>query len=205
MITKLEYFHIQHTLFAMSDKRKYIKNPYAGKKRKAWNKQTNPSPNKWKRKLAKSDKGSYYKQGKRIIEHAYGKGRYYNEYYDDDLDLVTTDKNSCSGESEAVHIITLYRTKCFFAKEKNILVVSLEKLSTILNIFTVCKFCNNPIQVEEDNDKSVGLGCFLKKVCQNDKCLKSKIKSSVNMSNIYGQFFEINYLCRFVGTAGKKK
>ena len=40
----------------MSDKRKYIKNPYAGKKRKAWNKLTTPFLNKWKRKLAKSDK-----------------------------------------------------------------------------------------------------------------------------------------------------
>ena len=60
MIKKLEYFHVQHTLFAMSDKIIYIKNPYAGKKRKAWNKPTKPLPNKWKRKLAKSDKGSYY-------------------------------------------------------------------------------------------------------------------------------------------------
>ena len=41
MIKKLEYFHVQHTLFVMSDKRKYTKNPYAGKKRKAWNKPTN--------------------------------------------------------------------------------------------------------------------------------------------------------------------
>ena len=114
----MEYFHIQHTLFAMSDKRKYIKNPYAGKKRKAWNKQTNPSPNKWKRKLAKSDKGSYYKQGKRINEHAYGKGRYYNEYYDDDLDLVTNDKNSCSGESEAVSHNDSVPHEMFFRKRK---------------------------------------------------------------------------------------
>ena len=37
----------------MSDKRKYIKNPYAGKKRKAWNKPTKPFPSKFKRKLAK--------------------------------------------------------------------------------------------------------------------------------------------------------
>ena len=29
------------------------------------------------------------------------KRAYYNEYYDDDLHLVTTDENSCSGESEA--------------------------------------------------------------------------------------------------------
>ena len=31
-IKKLEYFHGQHTLFAMSDKRKYIKNPYKEEK-----------------------------------------------------------------------------------------------------------------------------------------------------------------------------
>ena len=60
MIKKLEYFRVQHTLFAMSDKRKDIRNPYVGKKRKAWNKPTKPFPNKWKRKLAKSGKGSYY-------------------------------------------------------------------------------------------------------------------------------------------------
>ena len=59
----MEYFRVQHTLFAMSDKRKYMKNPYAEKKRKAWNKLTTPFPNKWKRKLAKSNKGSYYNQG----------------------------------------------------------------------------------------------------------------------------------------------
>ena len=40
----------------MSDKRKSIKNPYAGKKRKAWNKPTKWFPNKWKSKLTKSDK-----------------------------------------------------------------------------------------------------------------------------------------------------
>ena len=46
-------------------------------------------------KLAKSDQGSYYNQGKWINEHEYGKGWYYNEYYNDDLDLVTTDESSC--------------------------------------------------------------------------------------------------------------
>ena len=74
----------------MSDKRKYTKNPYGGKK-KAWNKLTTPFPNKWKRKLTKGDKGSYYYQGKWINEYEYGKGRYYNEYYDDDLDLDDDD------------------------------------------------------------------------------------------------------------------
>ena len=56
------------------------------KEEKAWNKPTQPFPSKWKRKLAKSDKGSNYNQGKWINEHEYGKVSYYNEYYDDDLD-----------------------------------------------------------------------------------------------------------------------
>ena len=47
----------------MSDKRKFIKKPYAGKKSKAWKKPTKSLPNKQKRKLPKS-KGSYYNQGK---------------------------------------------------------------------------------------------------------------------------------------------
>ena len=38
----MEYFHGRHTLFAISDKKYiYIKNSYAGNKRKAWNKSTN--------------------------------------------------------------------------------------------------------------------------------------------------------------------
>ena len=48
----------------------------------------------------------------------------------------------------------------FFGKEKNIL-ASLEKLSTFVNAFTVCKLWKNPIQVEKDNDRSFGLACFL--------------------------------------------
>ena len=36
------YFDVHHTIFVMSDKRKYLKNPYAQKKRKAWNKPTKP-------------------------------------------------------------------------------------------------------------------------------------------------------------------
>ena len=85
----------------MSDKIKYIKNSYAGKKRKSWNKSTKSFPNKWKRKLAKSYKGLYYHQGKWINEHEYGKGEHYNKNYDDDLDLVTTGGSSCISESEA--------------------------------------------------------------------------------------------------------
>ena len=54
---KLKYFYIQDTLLAMGDKRKHIKKLYVGKEKKAWNKPTKPSPNKWKRKLAKSNKG----------------------------------------------------------------------------------------------------------------------------------------------------
>ena len=60
----MKYFDVQHTLPAMSDKRKNLKHPYAGKKRKSWNKSTKSFPNKQKRKLAKSDKGSYLNQGK---------------------------------------------------------------------------------------------------------------------------------------------
>ena len=100
LIKKLEYFHVQHTLFAMKDKRKYIKNRYTGRRRKASNKPTKPFPNKW-RKLAKSNKGFYYNQGKWINEHKYGKRRYYNEYYYDDFDLVTTDESYCNCKSEA--------------------------------------------------------------------------------------------------------
>ena len=39
---------------------------------------------------------------------------------------------------------------------------------------------------------------------QNEKCLKFKINSSVNMSSKNDQFFEINYLCFFVSTAKDK-
>ena len=78
MIKKLEYLIVQHTLFATSDKRKHKNYPYAGKKRKTWNKPIKPFPSKWKRKLAKSGKGSFYSQGNWINEHEYGKGWYYN-------------------------------------------------------------------------------------------------------------------------------
>ena len=96
---------------------------------------------------------------------------YYDEYYDGDLNLVTTDESSCSVKLEA-ELMTLYHMKCFLEKKKSIL-ISLEKLSTFVNAFTPCNFCNNPIQVEEDNDNWLGLVCFLKIVCQNEKCFKS--------------------------------
>lgn len=35
LIKKLKYFHVLHTQFAMTDKRKFIKNPYAGKKKQS--------------------------------------------------------------------------------------------------------------------------------------------------------------------------
>ena len=35
-----------------------------------------------------------YNQEKLINEYTYGKGKYYNEYYDDDFDLITIDENS---------------------------------------------------------------------------------------------------------------
>ena len=69
-------------------------------------------------KLAKSDKGLYYNQGKWINEHEYGKVRYYSEYYNDDLDLVTTGESSCSGESEAASHNDSVPHKTFFGKEK---------------------------------------------------------------------------------------
>lgn len=78
----------------MSDKRKHIKNPYAQKKRQVVSKPTKLFPHKSKRELAKSDKGLYSNHGKWIHEHLYGKGLCYNEYYDDELDLITTDKGS---------------------------------------------------------------------------------------------------------------
>ena len=61
-----------------------------------------------------------------------------------------------------------------------------------------------PIQIEEDNYKSVGCACFLKTVCQNEKCLKSKINIFVNMSNKSDQFFQIKYFCFFVSAAEQK-
>ena len=67
--------------------------------------------------------------------------------------------------------------------------VILEKLLTLFYAFAVCKFCDNPIQVEKDNSKLVGLACFLKIVCQNEKWLRVKISNIfVNMSNKNGQF-----------------
>ena len=67
-----------HYLLWMIKERKYKNNPYEGKKRRTWNKPTEPFPNKWKWKLAKSDKGLNYNQGKWINEHEYRKGRYYS-------------------------------------------------------------------------------------------------------------------------------
>ena len=60
-----------------------------------------------------------------------------------------------------------------------------------------------PIQVKENNNKSVGSAYFLKTVCEDEKWLKSKRSSSINMSNKNSQFFEINRLfvlaCRLIG------
>ena len=47
------------------------------------------------------------------------KGWYYDEYYDDDLYLVTTDENVCS-ESEAELNNDSVPHEMFFEKEKNI-------------------------------------------------------------------------------------
>ena len=77
---------------------KIYKNPYAGKKREAWDKLTKSFPDKLKKKLPKSDKSAYYNQRRWVNEYEYGKGQYYNEYYNDGFDLIKTDKNS-DGES----------------------------------------------------------------------------------------------------------
>ena len=69
----------------------------------------------------------------------YGQAHYCNEYYDDDLDLVKADESSCGGD----HLVS-------------------SETSTFVNAFTVCKFCNNPVQEEKDNDKLAGLACFSK-------------------------------------------
>ena len=66
--------------------------------------------------------------------------------------------------------------------------------SALVNSFNVCKFCNNPIQVEEDNDKPVGLAFLLKIVYQNEEYLKSKINSLVNMTKMVDFFRSIFYL-----------
>ena len=103
------------------------------------------------------------------------------------------------------HIMSLDGMKCFFfGKEKKNIFVSSEKVSTFLNAFSAWKFCNNPIQVEEENGIAVGLICFLKIVCQNEKYLKSQINSLVNMSNKNGQFFETSFLCLFMSTVRQK-
>ena len=103
------------------------------------------------------------------------------------------------------HIMSLDGMKCFFfGKEKKYIFVSSEKVSTFLNAFSAWKFCNNPIQVEEENGIAVDLICFLKIVCQNEKYLKSQINSWVNMSNKNAQFFETSYLCLFMSTGRQK-
>ena len=69
---------------------------------------------KWNKKLAKSDNGLSYSQGKCISENEYGKGRYYNKYYDSDFNLMKTNESCGSKLSRKLsHIMTLYRTKSF--------------------------------------------------------------------------------------------
>ena len=63
-----------------------------------------------------------YNRGEWINKHEYGKGWYYNEFYDDDLDLEITDEGSCSGESEAESHSDSVPHEMSFAKEKNVLV-----------------------------------------------------------------------------------
>ena len=103
-------------------------------------------PNNEKMKLAKSGKGSKYNQGKWINEHEYRKGWCYNDLYDDDLDLATTGIKS---EAELHNEFPLH--EIIFFTRKNILY--LENLLTLVSLFTVCKFCNNPSSVEKDNEE----------------------------------------------------
>ena len=66
------------------------------------------------RKLAKSDKGSYCNQGKWINEPEYRKG-YYDEYYNDDFDLIATDKGSSSYSEAESHNVSAPQEKKHFA------------------------------------------------------------------------------------------
>ena len=77
----------------MSDKRKYTKNPYAGKKKKVGiNQQT---------RFQTSGRGSLLNLTKvRIITKGHGSMNM-NMEKGDYLHLVTIDESSCSGESEA--------------------------------------------------------------------------------------------------------
>ena len=63
-------------------------------RKKVWNKPTKPFPNRWKRKLSKSGKGSYYKPREMDQWNEYGKGRYYNEYYVSIISGVTSQKTA---------------------------------------------------------------------------------------------------------------
>ena len=69
----------------------------------------------------------------------YGQAHYFNDYYDDDLDLVKADESSCGGD----HMVS-------------------SETSTFVNALTVCKFCINPVQEEKYNGKLAGLACFSK-------------------------------------------
>ena len=75
MIKKFEYFHVQHTLFSMSDKRKHIKNLYVGKKTKACNKVATPFPNKWRRSLQNLTKVRITTEGNGSMNMNMEKGR----------------------------------------------------------------------------------------------------------------------------------
>ena len=82
--------------------------------------------------IAKSDRGSYYNQGKWFSKHQYGKEQNYNEYHDDDLDLISTDESSGSDLEAESHNDSV-------PQEKNLLIF-LENLSTLASSYTVCKF-----------------------------------------------------------------
>ena len=49
-----------------------------------------------------------------IKGNGYGKGRYYNKCYDDDLDLITTDESSCSELEDESHNDSVSQEKKHF-------------------------------------------------------------------------------------------
>ena len=137
----MEYFHVQRTLFVLRDKEDMQKIPKQERTEKLGINQKNRFQTIDRENSLRLTKGSYYNQGKWVNEPEYGEGLYYSEYYDDDLDLVTSDESSGESECESHNDPVLHQM--FFAKHK-IILVSLEKLSTLINAFTVCKSCNIP-------------------------------------------------------------
>ena len=98
----------------------------------------------------------YYNQGKWINENEYGKRWYYNECYDDDLDLITTGKRS-GGELEveshnvsATHeiiylnfFIIRLTTNTSYSQINKIDNISCDKISNSCNFLISHIICSN--------------------------------------------------------------